>query len=130
MVKQLIIAAISLLIPDTPKAIQYIWTILDFTMLAQYVLHDEKTLCYMEHALYKLEKTKIAFKQRRLIDSKLCRPTFNYPKFQAISDFVQYIWDYGSMVNYNTTHSKVTHKYFLKAFYNRMNKKEYKSQIW
>ena len=34
MVKQLIVAATPLLIYDTLKAIQYIWTILDFTMLA------------------------------------------------------------------------------------------------
>ncbi len=35
-----------------------------------------------------------------------------------------------SAVNYNTANSKVAYKYFLKAFYNRTNKKEYKSQIW
>ncbi len=33
------------------------------------------------------------------------------------------------MVNYDTTHSEVTHKYLLKAFYNKINKKEYDSQI-
>ncbi len=99
-------------------------------MLAQYVSHDEETLRYMEHALYSLEKTKIAFEQHRPIDSKLCRPTLNYPKFHAISHFVQCIRDYGSAVNYDTAHSKTVHKYLLKAFYNRINKKEYKSQIW
>ena len=34
------------------------------------------------------------------------------------------------MINYNTAYSKAAHKYLLKAFYNRTNKKEYKSQIW
>ena len=33
------------------------------------------------------------------------------------------------MINYNMEYSKVAHKYFLKAFYGRINKKEYKSQI-
>ena len=98
-------------------------------MLAQYVLHDEEMLRYMEYALYKLEKTKISFEQHRLINSKLCQPTFNYPKFHAISHFVQYIWDYGSAVNYDTAHNKIAHKYFLKALYNRTYKKEYKLQI-
>ena len=61
MVKQLIVAVTPLLIYDAPEAIQCAQAILDFTMLAQYVLHDEETLRYIEHALYRLEKTKIAF---------------------------------------------------------------------
>ena len=83
----------------------------------------------MEHALYKLEKTKIAFKYHLLIDSKLCQLTFNYPKFHAISHFGHCIWDDGSAINYNTTHNEAVHKYFLKTFYNKINKKKYDSQI-
>ncbi len=88
MVKQLIAAATPLLLHDVPEAIQCVRAILDFMMLAQYVSHDDETLRYMEHALYRLEKTKIAFESHRPIDAKLCRPTFNYPKFHAISHFV------------------------------------------
>ncbi len=90
-VKQLIVAATPLLIHDAPKTIQCARAILDFIILAQYVLHNEETLRYIEHELYRLEKTKIAFEQHWPIDSKLCRPTFNYPKFHAISPFVQCI---------------------------------------
>ena len=129
MVKQLIVAATPLLIDDAPKTIQCARAILDFIMLAWYVLHNEETLRYMEHALYRLEKTKIAFEQHRFIDSKLYQPIFNYPKFHAISHFVWCIWDYGSAVNYNTAYSETAYKYFLKAFYNKTNKKEYKLQI-
>ena len=81
-------ATTPLLIYDAPKAIQYAQAILDFTILAHYVLHDDKTLCYMKHTLYKLEKIKIAFEYHRPIVSKLCQPTFNYPKFYAISHFI------------------------------------------
>ena len=123
-------ASTPLLIHDAPEAIQCAQAILDFIMLAQYVSHDKETLRYMEHALYKLEKTKIAFEQHRPIDSKLCQPTFHYRKFHAISHFIQYIQNYGSAVNYDTAHSEAAHKYLLKAFYNRTNKKEYESQIW
>ena len=119
-----------LLIQNALKAIQCAQAIFDFTMLAQYVSHDDKTLRYMEHALYRLEKTKIAFEHHRPIDSKLCRPTFNYPKFHAVTHFAQCIRDYGSAVNYDTAHSKTAHKYLLKAFYNSTNKKEYNAQIW
>ncbi len=129
MVKQLIAVATPLPIHDAPEAIQCAQAILDFTMLAQYVSYDNETLRYMEHALYRLEKTKIAFEHHWLIDPKLYQPVFNYPKFHAISHFVQCIQNYDSMVNYDTAHSEVVHKYLLKAFYNRTNRKEYDSQI-
>ena len=61
-----------LLIHNVPKTIQCAQVILDFLMFAQYVSHDEEILRYIEHALYKLEKINIAFKQYRPIDSKLC----------------------------------------------------------
>ena len=128
-VRQLIVASTPLLIHDAPEAIQCARAILDFTMIAQYVLHDEETLRYMEHALYKLKKTKIAFEQHWPINFKLSQLTFNYPKFHAISHFVQCIRDYGSAVNYHTAHSEAAHKYLLKAFYNRTNQKEYELQI-
>ena len=83
----------------------------------------------MEHALYRFEKTKITLEYHRPIDPKLCRPAFNYPKFHAISQFDQYIWNYGSVVNYDTAHSKVVHKNLFKAFYNKINKKENELQI-
>ena len=130
MIKQLIVAAMLLLIYDAPEVIQSTRAILDFIILAQYVLHDEETLRYIKHALYRLEKTKIAFEQYWPIDSKVCQPTFNYSKFHTISHFVQYIRDYGSAINHDIAYSKMAYKYFLKVFYNRTNKKEYESQIW
>ena len=129
MVKQLVVVAMPLLIQNAPEAIQCARAIFDLTMLAQHVSYDDETLRYMEHALYRLEKTKIAFEHHRPLDAKLCRPTFNNPKFHATNHFVQCIRDYGSAVKYDTTHSKIAHKYLLKAFYNRINKKEYDVQI-
>ena len=79
----------------------------------------------MEHILYRLEKIKIAFKYHQFINTKLYQPNFNYPKFYAINYFIQYIQDYDSMINYNITHSKAAHKYYLKMFFNKMNKKKY-----
>ena len=61
MVKQQIVVATPLLIYDAPNAIQCAQVILDFLMLAQYDLHNNKMLRYIEHALCGLEKTKIAF---------------------------------------------------------------------
>lgn len=39
-------------------------------ILVQYVLHDNKMLQYIEHALYRLKMTKIAFEQQQLIKAK------------------------------------------------------------
>ena len=128
-IKQLIVATLLLLIYDVQETIQYTRIILDFIMLIQYILYDDEILRYIKYALYKLEKTKIPFEYYRPIESKRCRPTFNYSEFDVINHFVQCIWDYGNAVNYNTSHNKVVHKYLLKAFYNRTNKKEYNSQI-
>ena len=61
MIKQLIVATMLLMIHNAPEVIQCVQAILDFIMQAKYDLYNEKTLCYMEHALYRLEKTKIAF---------------------------------------------------------------------
>lgn len=76
-------------------------------------------ICNMDHELYKVENTKITFKQH----SKLCWSNLNYTKFHVISNIVQFIWDYSSVVNYDIAHSKIAHKYFLKLFYNKTNKK-------
>ena len=129
MVKQLVVAVTPLLIQNAPEAIQCVRAILNFTILTQYVSHNNEMLWYIEHALYRLEKTKIAFQHHWLIDSRLCRPMFNYPKFHSVTQSVQCIRDYDSAVNYDTTNSKAAHKYLLQAFYERTNKKKYDAQI-
>ncbi len=129
MVKQLIATATPLQIQDLPETIYYARVILDFTMLAQYPSHNNETLSCMEHALYRLDKTKNAFENHCSIDAELFRPTFNYAKFHAMTHFVKYIRDYGSAINYDTAHSEAAHKYLLKTFYGPTNKKDYESQI-
>lgn len=119
-----------LLMHDTLEAIEYLQAIFNFTMLAQYISYDDKILRYIEHMLYKLEKIKIVFEQYWPINAKLYQSIFNCPKFYEIYHFIQCIWDYSSIVNYNTAHSKAVYKYFLKTFYNKTNKKKYNFQIW
>ena len=87
MIKLIIVAATSLLVDDNSETIQYTQAILDFTILAKYILHNNKTLCYIKRVLYRLEKTRIAFEHHWPIDSKLYQPTFNYSKFYTISHF-------------------------------------------
>lgn len=61
MVKYLITVTTHLLIQDTLKTIYYACTILDFSLLTEFALHKNKTLLYMDYALYRLDKSKIAF---------------------------------------------------------------------
>lgn len=58
MIKKLVVGATLLLMQDAQEIIQFARAILDFKMLAQYILHDDETLPYMEYALNKLEKRK------------------------------------------------------------------------
>ena len=129
MIKQLIMPAMPLLIHNAPEAIEYAQIIFNFIILAQYVLHNDKTFHYIAHILYKLENRKIVFEYHQSINSKLYKPIFNYLKFYAISHFIQCIWDYNCTINYNSTHSEAAHKYFLKTFYNKTNKIEHNLQI-
>ena len=71
MVKKLIIATTPLLIQDVLEIIYYTCVILNFTMLACYLLHNNKIFSYIEYILYRLDKTKIVFKDYYLIDAKL-----------------------------------------------------------
>ena len=70
----------------------------------------------MDHALYRLGKTKIVFENYCPINTKIFQPTFNYPKFHAITHFVKCIQDYRSAITYNMAYSEATHKYLLKVF--------------
>ena len=108
---------------------QYAQAILDITILAEYISYLNEMLQCTEHTLYRLEKTKIVFKYHWLINSKLCRLSFNYPKFHISNHFTYCIWDYSSAINNDIVHSKVTYKYLLKVFYNKTKKKEYNMQI-
>lgn len=56
-------ASTSLLIYDALEIIQYTQTILNFAMLIQYIMNNNKTTHYIDHTLYQLEKTKIIFEQ-------------------------------------------------------------------
>ena len=46
-----------------------------------------------------------------------------------MTNFVQYILNYRSTINYDKAHNEAVHKYFLKAFYEKINKKKWKLQI-
>ena len=97
--------------------------IVDFILLAQYKMHDDETLEYLDHALYRIDKTKAVFKQFRPVDKATDEGHFNFPKFHAMTHYTSSIREYGAADNCDTEYSEAGHKYHVKAFYGRTNKR-------
>jgi hypothetical protein len=128
--RQLIPVITPLLSKKFPDAMQCTRAIVDFITMASYRTHDESTLQYLDQALYRIDKTKEAFRSVRAGENG-GDGHFNFPKFHAMSHYVEYIRRFGSADGTDTSHSEAGHKYHLKAFYSRTNKgEEYMNQIF
>jgi hypothetical protein len=62
---------------------------MDFTILSQYVLHDELTIQYLVAAIYRIDKIKDIFLLFRL--SKVGLLHFNIPKLYTITYYLKSI---------------------------------------
>ena len=122
-VRQLIPVLAPLLSVKEPAAMHCARAIVDFILMAQYKTHDDETLRYMEQALYRIDKMKVAFRALRPIDKSTDEGHFNFPKFHAMTHYTSFIRDFGAADNYDTEHSEAGHKYHVKDFYGRTNKK-------
>jgi hypothetical protein len=119
-----------LLSSKEPGAMHCTRAIVDFILLAQYKTHDDETLRYLDHALYRIDKTKVAFKALRPVDKATDEGYFNFPKFHVMTHYMSCIRDFGAADNFDTEHSEAGHKYHVKAFYRRTNKRQgYEDQI-
>jgi hypothetical protein len=129
-IRQLIPVIAPLLSTKEPGAMYCARAIVDFILLAQYKTHDDETLEYLDHALYRIDKTKAVFKQFRPVDKATDEGHFNFPKFHAMTHYTSSIREYGAADNFDTEHSEAGHKYHVKAFYGRTNKRRgYEDQI-
>jgi hypothetical protein len=130
MIRQLIPVIAPLLSTKVPGAMHCARAIIDFILLAQYKTHNDETLRYLDHALYRIDKTKVVFKQFRPVDKVTAEGHFNFPKFHAMTHYTSFIREYGAADNFDTEHSEAAHKYHVKAFYGRTNKRrDYENQI-
>jgi hypothetical protein len=129
-IRQLIPVIAPLLTTKEPGAMHCARAIVDFILLAQYKTHDDETLRYLEQALYRIDKTKVAFQKLRPIDKITEEGHFNFPKFHIMTHYTTCIREYGAADNFDTEHSEAGHKYHVKAFYGRTNKRRgYEDQI-
>ena len=129
-VRQLIPVLAPLLSVKEPAAMHCARAFVDFILMAQYKTHDDETLRYMEQALYRIDKMKVAFRALRPLDKSTDEGHFNFPKFHVMTHYTSFIRDFGAADNYDTEHSEAGHKYHVKDFYGRTNKNRgYQGQI-
>ncbi len=119
---QLISVIASLLITKASAAVHFAWAVINFVILAQYHLHDEETLQYLEHALFRLNKLKNVFRHLWSEHSDTDVDHFNISKLYVMTHYASQIWRYNSTDNFNTKHSEIAHKYLIKIFFNCINK--------
>jgi hypothetical protein len=103
-------------------AVHFAWAVIDFMILAQYHLHEEEILWYLEHALFQLNKLKNVFHHLRSERSDTDVDHFNISKLHAMTHYASQIQRYDSADNFNTKHSKIAYKYLIKIFFDCINK--------
>jgi hypothetical protein len=121
-VYQFISVIASLLIMRTSAAIQFAQAVINFMILAQYHLHDEEILWYLEHVLFQLNKLKNIFHHLQSERSDTNINHFNISKLYVMTHYASQIRRYNSADNFNTKHSETAHKYLIKIFFDCINK--------
>ena len=129
MVRQLVPAITPLLIGKRDAAIHCARAVMDFVTLAQYISHDENTLSYMEHSLYRLDRLKTVFSKYRPQNTTddpedEDEGLFNIPKLHVMTHYVAFIRLYGSAQGFDTSSPESAHKTHLKQFFPRTNGNE------
>ena len=65
--------------------------IVDFILIVQYKTYNSETLHYIEHALYKIDKIKVAFRALCPLDKSTDEGYFNFSKFYIITYYTSFI---------------------------------------
>lgn len=101
-----------------PRAITAVRAILDFIYLAQYTIHDDDTLSYMDVALKTWHKYKDSFIQTGV------HGDLNIPKFHSLQHYIEAIRFLGTTDNYNTEMFERLHIDFAKKGWRASNKRD------
>ncbi len=123
-VHQLIAIVTLLLIRKASDALYCARALINFVMMIQYRLHDDKSLSYMNNVIYRINILKEVFKQFQYDEN------FNYLKFHVISHYMNFIQRYESADDFDTSYMKIAHKFLIKDYYDLTNKrKNFQMQI-
>ena len=85
-------------------AMLFIYTIVNFTLLAKYKLYNKNIIEYLKATLYRMNKTKKAFLPYRPNNKN--PPNFNIPKLYAISHYPKMIYIFGALIGTIIKHGK------------------------
>ena len=77
-------------------AILFIYTIVNFILLAKYKLYNKDIIKYLKAVLYQIDKTKEAFLLYQPNDKNPLN--FNIPKLYAISYYLEMICVFGALI--------------------------------
>ena len=121
-VKQIVCIVAPLLSRSHPAVVYFTRAVADFVFLAQYRSHDEETLRYLDLTLTQIDMLKHQFARFRPT-TKDGNHHFNIPKLHALTHYREYIERFGATDNTDSEHSEAAHKYCIKRFFNRTNKR-------
>ncbi len=102
----------------------FIRVLINFIFIAQYKFHDDSTLNYFDQTFFRLNAYKKIFRHSRFKKHEIEKNRFNFSKFHAITHYVDFIKRYEVANKYDTFHDETRHKYMIKKFYFRINKRE------
>ena len=88
-------------------AILFIYTTVDFALLAKYKLHNKDTIEYLKAILYQMDKTKEVFLLYQP-DNKN-PPNFNIPKLYTISHYLEIIHVFNTLIGTTIEYNKRAH---------------------
>ena len=123
-VRQLLFVITSLFLRKWSHALKFTRALIDFIMFAQYRFHDEFILQYLNVVLKRMNFFKKIFRHLRFANVEFENEHFNFFKFHVMIHYSNFIRRYKTTNKFNTSHDEVRHKYMLKNFFDRINKRE------
>ncbi|MCJ1470389.1 hypothetical protein MMC07_009034 [Pseudocyphellaria aurata] len=112
-----------LLAPKFPHVLDFCRVLVDFILIAQYRSHDNTTLSYLDQALMRINVYKESLRDIRRTDGNV-KGRFDFPKFHVMLHYSDHVRKFGTTDGYDTAHFEANHKFMLKAFYEKTNKRE------
>ncbi len=105
--------------------LKFFRVLIDFVLMTQYRFHDENTLRYFNHVLFRINSFKNEFKHLRSSDKNTQNDHFNFLKFHVMSHYAEFIRKYETVDEYDTSYDEIKHKYMFKKYYERINKRDF-----
>jgi hypothetical protein len=104
--------------------VNFVCVFVDFILIAQYRLHDEQILRYLNQTFFRVNFFKNVFRETRQFAQENENEHFNFFKFHVMSHYSDFIRKYDTIDDYDISHNEIKQKYMIKQYYDKINKKE------